>query len=68
MRKPPFDPRALYLTPSGRLCRFVPGELHERAEFEYVRQASDSRLSDGFSLTSANWHLIRAVLAPGAGR
>lgn len=68
---PPFEPGALYATPLGRLAVYVPDSTAHRAgrdgyaSFSYV-QAGDSsfrRLADGFSLTAANWGLLRQVRA-----
>lgn len=66
---PPFHPRTLYQAPSGRLCLFTPGgKGNEVADFTYVRLEHElTRMTDGFSLTRANWYILKPVMAPGAG-
>ena len=62
------DRHAVYLSPTGRRCRWWPSladrALGDRAFFVYDledgRRAS-SALSDGFVLMKANWHLLRRV-------
>lgn len=61
------DQGCVYLTPLGKLCRFVPYEYAEchrsQASFQYVRSIDDAanRWGVGFSLTRHNWHLLQVV-------
>lgn len=59
------DPRAVYMSPSGKRCRVV--DVHVgglRATLRYdLRDGSPclSEFGEGFVLASANWHLLRRV-------
>ena len=59
------DPTAVYLSPSGRRCRVF--EVHftgRRAHLLYDHKDGSpacSRFADGFTLSRANWHLLRRV-------
>lgn len=65
------DPAALYMAPTGRMCRLQGmkghGELGEMsvAHLVYVRDAAwainGSRLDDGFNLTRENWRILKAA-------
>jgi len=54
------DRNALYLTPTGRHCRWVPLTAREPwAAFVYVR--AGQALQAGFCLSPANFHILRKV-------
>jgi hypothetical protein len=59
------DPDAVYLSPSGRRCRVF--EVHftgRRAHLLYDHKDGTpcrTRFGDGFTLSRANWHLLRRV-------
>lgn len=63
------EPGAVYLSPSGRRCRWCPTEATEKtsdssALFLYdLRngQPASGERSDGFRLERANWHFLRQV-------
>ena len=65
------DEHAIYLAPSGRRCRWVPGDEnaprgvpHSRAKFAYDRpDGTPSRelMADGFWLSRENWRLLRRL-------
>lgn len=65
------DPQALYMAPTGRMCRLQGmdgrGAAGEEAvaQLVYVRDAAwaldGSRFDDGFSLTRENWRILKAV-------
>ena len=62
------DPKAGYLSPAGRFCRLVPGVAKDPhwsfATFVYCgldARPSPGTLADGFTLSSANFHLLRRL-------
>jgi hypothetical protein len=65
------DPNALYLAPTGRMCRLQgmdgrgPAGEGSIAQLVYVRDAAwalaGSRFDDGFALTRENWRILKAV-------
>lgn len=65
------DPAALYMAPTGRMCRLqgmagrgAAGE-ESVAQLVYVRDAAwalaGSRFDDGFNLKRENWRILKAV-------
>jgi hypothetical protein len=62
---PELDPSAVYLSPSGRRCRLF--DVHfagHRATLLYdLKDGSPCRshYGDGFTLSRANWRLLRRV-------
>lgn len=69
---PRLDPRGVYRTPTGRLCRVRDVEHHEPllrngaavAHLEYLRpdgRPVATHLPDGFSLARDNWPLLKMV-------
>ena len=61
------DPKALYMSPSGRCCRWLPGDTPadqraERATFVYDGDSvkGDAR-RDEFTLARSNWYLLQRV-------
>lgn len=65
------DPAALYMAPTGRMCRLhaMDGRGAEGdesvAQLVYVRNAAwalaGNRFDDGFCLTRENWRILKAV-------
>lgn len=62
------DTRSVYMSPLGRRCRCLEvstdTEARQVAHFAYQPWQGappDSRMADGFSLTSANWRVMRVV-------
>ena len=66
------DPRGIYRTPTGRLCRLRDVDWLEPAmrngaavaHLEYLRPdgwRTNTNIVDGFSLQRANWGLLRLV-------
>lgn len=61
------DPKALYIAPSGRCCRWLPGgtPTDQRAEcatfvYDGASVTGDAR-RDEFTLARSNWHLLQRV-------
>jgi hypothetical protein len=61
-------PDATYLSPAGRACRLAPGQepLSRAAEAYMLYDTPTGRpargsMADGFSLTRANWYVLRRV-------
>jgi hypothetical protein len=58
---------ALYRTPRGKLCRWLPSEAHaphrDVAQFVYVldEHQRNFRWNEGFSLARPNWVLLEEV-------
>lgn len=63
----PLDAAAVYLTPTGRLCRLWEldgrGGEYPIAKLRYVRAAASaaSGWSDGFCLAPQNWRILTRV-------
>jgi hypothetical protein len=62
------DRRAVYLSPSGRRCRWVAtDDAHQgRAYATFLYDLPDgapglSQGGDGFTLAAQNWHMLRRV-------
>lgn len=62
------DPRGVYLAPSGRRCRVhvstAPAPIAAFATLIYDRADGlpcTGQLANGFTLSRANWHLLRKV-------
>ena len=52
---------AVYLSPTGRRCRWIPLLQRAHLYFEYV---DGGRIRDGFTLSAANMHLVRLERRP----
>ncbi|MBX3634023.1 MAG: hypothetical protein KF683_01270 [Rubrivivax sp.] len=71
MRMPPaleLDPRAVYLSPTGRRCRWWPfeGRGGDGSWAVFVYDLADgtparSPRSDGFVLSRGNWYVLRVL-------
>lgn len=64
MNVPALDAHAIYITPTGRRCRIeaTGGNEHNwtlRASFVYVDSFASLGDLDGFTLTTANYHMLR---------
>lgn len=64
----PLDPGAVYLSPSGRRCRWLsttqtaPGRVQAVLLYDLAHGGrATTRGGDGFVLDQANWHLLRRV-------
>jgi hypothetical protein len=62
----PLDPKAVYLSPTGRRCRvFHQGSNPDRATLLYDLRngapAKQADFSEGFALTRENWPLLQKV-------
>lgn len=62
------DARAVYLSPSGRRCRWVtttqpaPGRVEAVLLYDLAHGGrATTRGADGFVLGQENWHLLRRV-------
>lgn len=62
------DTTSVYMSPQGRRCRCLEvtsdTEGRQLAHFAYQPwqgPAPESRMADGFSLTSGNWRVMRKV-------
>lgn len=56
------DPNAIYITPRGRRCKWVPLGGPQRtwtAHAYFVYLDGHSALKDGFTLTAANYGVLR---------
>ena len=53
----PLLPNVVYITPTGRRCRWVPGPWYTQALFKYLDVQPPK--TDGFALTEANYHLLQ---------
>ena len=61
------DRAAVYISPSGRCCRWVPSDTPpdqrtQRATFIYeVADGGGDARRDSFVLMRSNWHMLRRV-------
>ena len=65
------DPTAVYVTPTGRRCRWLPlggsrGAWTAFAHFEYVN--GDHQLKEGFCLAPENYRILRKEVCDAPGR
>lgn len=66
---PPLRAEALYMTPAGRCCRWVPNQTQgprkgpQHHTFVYVGSAAErpSPMGDAFSLSQANLWMLRLL-------
>lgn len=61
----PLDPHAVYLSPSGRRCRFLstnPARTYATLIYDLAEgSAASSCYADGFVFSYLAWHLLRRV-------